>query len=412
MKLSRRRFLAGSFASAAGLLAHGMPRAATNVAYVAPDGTGNGTSWEDAANINNLTAIAESIGSGGLIAILAEHHYDVVEPIDLSSASGITISGCTREMTPRAAKIVGSRQVWDGDKANASKFGGRTLFRIGSDASGLKISNLAVHDFGRVADLSGSNAQGIVVQNVTFRNIRDGIYTDDSSAVSNLKILNFSGRGFSKKAIRFHGRSSGWLVENCELDSGQQYGDNFAVGIECHDTAHDLLISGGYTANSLDQRPQEKYWNGDGVATERGNRNIIIRDHRSFGNSDGGYDLKSEATELINCTSEGNKRNYRIWGGSQNSPVRLQGCRSLQPSDRGGNGGSHHLWLSGAEGDQKAAAHVIWEDGTLAGGSAGSAIYAEGDNVDVQLVNADLSGLPSSLELFSSSADSSRLRQD
>ncbi|GLQ57942.1 hypothetical protein [Devosia nitrariae] len=411
MTFTRRDLLAASAASAAGLIAGGMPRAAANVAYVAPGGSGNGTSWEDAASIDNLPGLIESVGAGGLVAILAEGQYEVADTIDLSNASQVTISGCTRNMAASFARIVGSRRNWNGGKANARDFGGNTLFRIGSGASGLTLANLNVKNVGRVADMSGSRARGMVFQNIAFTNIRDGIYTDDSSAVSGLTIRGFSGRGFSKKAIRFHGRSSNWLVENCELDSGQQYGDNFAVGIECHDTANGLQVAGGFTANCLDIRPQDKYWNGDGVASERGNYNIVVQNHRSYGHSDGGYDLKSEATRLINCVSESNKRNYRIWGGSSRTPVQLQGCRSLKPTDRGGNGAAHHMWLSGAEGGDNRAAHVVWQNGFLAGGSTDIAIYAEGDNVDVHLVNTDTSGLPRSMNLFASSADSSRLRQ-
>lgn len=411
MTFTRRHFLAASAASTAGLIAGGMPRAATNVAYVSPDGSGNGTSWEDAASIADLPGLAERVGAGGLIAILAEGQYEVADAIDLSNASQVTISGCTRNMAAKPAKIVGSRRNWNGRKADAREFGGNTLFSIGSGASGLTLSNLDVSNLARVADMRDSRARGMVFENIAFRNIRDGIFTDESSAVSGLTIRNFSGRGFSKKAIRFHGRCSDWLVENCELDSGQQYGDDFAVGIECNDTANGLRIAGGFTANCLDIRPEEKYWNGDGVASERGNYNIVIENHHSYGHSDGGYDLKSEATRLINCVAENNKRNYRIWGGSSRAPIQLEGCRSLKPTYPGGNGGAYHMWLGGTGGDDNRAAHVVWENGLLAGGTMDVAIYAEGGDVDVHLVNTDTSGLPRSMELFAAEADSSQLRQ-
>jgi serralysin len=411
MTLTRRHFLATAMAGTTLAMAGGIPTAATNVAYVTSDGTGNGTSWDDSASIGSIPALAQRVGPGGLIAVLGEGQYEVEDTIDLSDAAQVTISGCSRQLAPRLAKIVGTRRGWSGGKVNAEGFGGNTLFRIGSGASGLVLANFDVRNVGRVADMSGSRAARMTIQNVKFSNIRDGIYTDGSSAVSGLTIRNFSGHGFSKKAIRFHGRSSGWVIENCELDSGEQYGDEFSVGIECHDKANGLQISGGFTANCLDQRPQDKYWNGDGVAAERGNYNIVIQNHRSYGNSDGGYDLKSESTQLINCVSEKNKRNFRIWGGTSRSPVQLQGCRSLRPTDRGGIGDAHHMWLSGAEGGSRKAAHVVWQSGLLTGGNTKTAIYAEGGGVDVQLVNTDTSGLPRSMVLFSSSAESSQLRQ-
>ncbi|KFC62684.1 hypothetical protein FF80_03250 [Devosia sp. LC5] len=411
MNLTRRHFLAaatGILASHAG----GHALAASNVAYVAPGGEGDGTSWEDAASITALPQLIKMVGPGGLIALLAEGQYEVAEPIEISGANGaeITIFGSSRNLGPRTARIVGTRRAWTSGKVNAAQFGGNTLFTLGQNGSNLRLANLDIRNVGCVLDMSGRRARNIVIENVAFTNIRDGIYTDDGSAISNVTIRNFSGRGFSKKAIRFHGRCSNWSIENCELDSGQQYGDNFAVGIECHDSANGLRIIGGFTANCLDQRSDEdKYWNGDGVASERGNSNILIQNHRSHGNSDGGYDLKSEGTRLVNCVSQDNKRNFRIWGGSGRNPIELQGCSSIAPRDRGGVGSSHHMWLSGAEGDNRSAASVVWRNGVLSGGSADVAIYAEGGNVAVHLVDTDTSRLPRSMKLFSASADSSKI---
>lgn len=411
MNLTRRHFLA----AATGIVAShatGYAQAASNVAYVAPGGQGNGTSWEDAANIAALPQLIEMVGAGGLIALLAEGQYELAEPIEISGANGaeVTIFGASRNLGPRTARIVGTRRAWNSGKANAAQFGGNTLFVLGQNGSNLRLANLDIRNVGRVLDMSGRRARNIVIENVAFTNIRDGIYTDEGSAVSNVTIRNFSGRGFSKKAIRFHGRCSNWSIENCELDSGQQYGDNFAVGIECHDSANGLRIVGGYTANCLDQHgDDDKYWNGDGVASERGNSNILIQNHRSRGNSDGGYDLKSEGTRLINCISEDNKRNFRIWGGTGRNPVELQGCASLAPRDRGGIGSSHHMWLRGAEGSEHWAASVVWSNGVLAGGSTDIAIYAEGGNVAVHLVDTDTSRLPKAMKLFSSTVESSKI---
>ncbi|GLQ09158.1 hypothetical protein GCM10007913_10900 [Devosia yakushimensis] len=407
MNLTRRHFLA----AATGLVASqaaGRVLAASNIAYVSPNGQGNGTSWEDAASIRALPQLIEMVGPGGLIALLAEGQYEVDDAIEISG--GVTIFGSNRNLGPRHARIVGTRRHWTSGRTNAVQFGGNTLFTLGGNGSNLALANLDIRNVGRVLDMSGSRARNITIENIAFTNIRDGIYTNGGSAVSNVTIRNFSGRGFSKKAIRFHGRCSNWTIENCELDSGQQYGDSFAVGIECHDNASGLRIVGGYTANCQEQHSgADKYWNGDGVASERGNSNILIQNHRSYGNSDGGYDLKSEATKLVNCVSQDNKRNYRIWGGTGRRPVELQGCSSLSPRNRGGVGDTHHMWLRGVEGGERWAASVVWSNGALAGGNADIAIYAEGGNVAVHLVDTDTSRLPKSTKLFSSTVESSKI---
>ncbi|HWU16682.1 MAG TPA: hypothetical protein VN155_03285 [Devosia sp.] len=407
MNLTRRHFLA----AATGLVASqaaGRAFAASNIAYVTPRGEGSGTSWEDAAGIKALPQLIEMVGPGGMIALLAEGQYEVDDGIEISG--NVTIFGANRNLGPRHARIVGTRRHWTSGRTNAAQFGGNLLFRLSGNGSNLHLANLDIRNVGRVLDMSGRRARNIVIENIAFTNIRDGIYTDGGSAVSNVTIRNFSGRGFSKKAIRFHGRCSNWSIENCELDSGQQYGDSFAVGIECHDNAKGLRIVGGFTANCQEQHGDaEKYWNGDGVASERGNSDILIQNHRSYGNSDGGYDLKSEATKLVNCVSQDNKRNYRIWGGTGRRPVELQGCSSLSPRNRGGVGDTHHMWLRGVEGGERWAASVVWSNGTLAGGNADIAIYAEGGNVAVHLVDTNTSRLPKSTKLFSSTVESSKI---
>src|SRR5690606_17487406 len=118
-----------------------------------------------------------------------------------------------------------------------------------------------------------------------------------------------------KKGIRIRGNSSGWLIEDCGIDCRWQFGDNHATGIEAWDTAHDIRIIGGYTRNCSEYLDKTTFWNADGITTERNNYDIRIENHISSGNTDGGYDLKSERTVLRNCLSFDNNRNYRIWGG-------------------------------------------------------------------------------------------------
>jgi hypothetical protein len=53
------------------------------------------------------------------------------------------------------------------------------------------------------------------------------------------------------------------------------------------------------------------YWNGDGFTTELGTYNILFENTMASNNTDGGYDLKSTGTTLINA--EDNFRNFRVW---------------------------------------------------------------------------------------------------
>jgi hypothetical protein len=373
-----------------------------SVGYIAPNGEGDGSSPENAASLNLLGELVRAVGAGGTVAILADRgSYDGYGNIEIagggSSGAPVRIVGINGRGQLAKATIRGNRRSWrKGRAVDASDFGGDTTFVFGRGSSNLHFMALSFADSGRIFDFSDRRESNIVVEDVDFLNVRDGFYTNEGSNLGNVVLRRFSGVGFSKKAVRVHGRSNGWLIENCQLDSGFQYGDNFAVGIEMNHSAHNITISGGFTINCLDTQggDQEEYWNADGVASEEGNRGIRISDHYSAGHSDGGYDLKSEDTILARCVSEDNKRNYRIWGGRGSQPMLLENCQSRSPRSRGGTGASAHLWLFGSEGARGAAASAIFRGGAMSDSRPGSpVVYADGNNVNVHLVDADLSGL-------------------
>lgn len=388
--------------------------------FVSPGGEGSGLTWAEAAPPQAIGDLASRVGPGGQVLLLADSGPLVISDTIVVAAAGsvdapLRIAGAKSDGTPATATLVGSRTVWsparsEQEAVDASTYGGNTLFKLAEGAAFLRFEHLRVEHFGTVLNMAGVSASDVTVEDVEFLNIRDGIYTDSDSAVARLFLRRFCGHGFSKKAVRFHGRSSDWLIEDCELDSGWQYGDDFAVGIEANDEANGLHILGGSTTNCMDtQRDNpEGYWNGDGVASERGNFNILIENHRSSGHTDAGYDLKSEATELRRCVSEDNKRNYRLWGGIGAEPILLTGCSSLAPRKRGGTGGMHHIWVSGASDAYDDAGSVLFADGTISGPDQDDAIFADGGNAAIHLVDATISGLDSAT-LFTATEDTSTL---
>ncbi|WP_193335467.1 LamG domain-containing protein [Devosia beringensis] len=404
--ISRRNFIVG----AAGLAiapAFAQSRGAENpVAYISPTGQGDGLSLQQPASLALLGDLIKAVGPGGTVFILADrgsYHHQLTVEIAAGGTSGapVLIMGANAQGQPLKATIRGNRKRWrrptrESRAINAAELGGDTTFVFAKGASHLIFSSLSLVDTGRVFDFTDQTEGGITIEDVDFHNVRDGFFTSEESELSNVVIRRFSGVGFSKKAIRVHGRSHDWMIEDCELDSGWQFGDNFAVGIELNHEAHDISIRGGFTINCLDKQDgdPEKYWNADGIASENGNYNVSISDHRSAGNSDGGYDLKSEATVLTRCVAEDNKRNYRIWGGMGADPLIMEKCQSLTPRSRGGTGAAAHLWLFGSDGDGASAASAIFRDGVMADSASGSAVvYVDGGNVAVHLIDTDLTAL-------------------
>ncbi|MBE7731966.1 LamG-like jellyroll fold domain-containing protein [Devosia faecipullorum] len=414
--LSRRSFLVGAASLAASpALAQAV---SGSTAFVSPDGEGDGVSPENAAPFAALGELIRAVGPGGTIYILADRGEYRDWDTAIIDAGGtalapVNIRGVDSGLRPGNPVFFGSRTPWtrpidEGAALNAAEFGGNTAFEFTHNAGHLHFSDMSFSDVGRIFNFAGQRARGITIEDIAFLNVRDGFFTDENSELEDVVLRRFSGVGFSKKGIRMHGRSHGWLVEGCDLDSGWQFGDNFSVGIELNHEAHDLTIRGGYTINGLDTQDgdQEKYWNADGVAAERGNYNVQIIDHKSSGHSDAGYDLKSENTRLVRCISSDNKRNYRIWGGIGRDPTQLTDCQSLNPRTRGGIGASAHLWLPGAD-DDIPAASVIFTGGALKDSSPGStAVYTDGDGVTVHFIDADMLGLGHRESLFEGEGDS------
>lgn len=388
-------------------------------AYIAADGTGDGSSWASAAPLAALSDLVGRVAPGGRVLLSADQPFQLDAAIEIAASGSadrpVTLSGMRSDGTVAPAEFVGTRTQWPGavtaaDAVDASDFGGNTLFRLAAGAGHLQFRNMRVLHFGIVLDMSRSDARGITVEDVVFFNIRDGIFTDDASSAADVTLRRFSGRGFSKKAVRFHGTCNNWLIADCDLDSAWQYGDNFAVGIEAHDSAYALHIVGGRTINCMDMQGNdpEEYWNGDGVASERGNHDILIEDHFSAGHTDSGYDLKSERTELRNCISEDNKRNYRLWGGIGTEPMLLTGCASRAPRKRGGSGATHHIWVSGGDSAKDTAGSVLFIDGVIAGEKPEEAIHVDGANAAVHLVDTSLLGVRQD-QLFAASVGTSVL---
>ncbi len=394
----------------------------TGRAFVAPAGEGSGASFDDAAPIGRLDELIQRVGPGGTIYLRSDlGAYAITDPVGIASGGRpgwpVRIIGVNAAMEPDQATLLGNRHGWRkpsniAGALNASGFGGNTLFEMQSGANYLEFAHLAVGDLGRIFDYADVATTGLNVHDVSFHNVRDGLYTNEGSRLRNVMLHRFCGVGFSKKAVRFHGQCERWLIEDCVFDSGWQYGDRFAVGIECSDQARNLTIRGGATINCLDRHDgnEDSYWNGDGVSSERGNRDIHIIAHISAGNSDGGYDLKSETTTITRCRLERNKRNFRIWGGGSSNPIRIENCLSISPTKIGGSGGSHHIWAEGATKTSENAASILIKGGAMIGGEKdGVAIFADGEDVAIKLVGVDVSRLEPSMQKFKATDDSSKL---
>lgn len=377
--------------------------------YIAPtvQGTGDGTSWANAAALADINTMIGQAGANGTVAIashLGDYSQTTTIPLSAAGAPGyfVTITGMNGSGNPSEAKIVGNRTAWASPASepavplDTSGYGGNTLFSAVAGVGHLAFKNLRIERVGRIIDFSGVTASGFLFEDIEGFNVRDGFYTSATSVVSNVTIRRVNGVGYSKKFVRFHGECSNWVIEDFDFDSRWQDRDQFAVGIECQHNAHGLIVRRGQAGNC--HSTTGTYFNGDGMSSERTNRGIFVADATFFGCTDGGLDLKSEDTLVLRAVSRDNKRNYRIWGGVEGGagytgPIQMVDCISEAPHGRGG-GSVHHLWLKGN--DLVAEGGSVNVSGfTATGGDAGMAALAiEGQNGTMAFLDAPDITLP------------------
>lgn len=316
--------------------------------YISPTGAGDksGRDINNAASIGSLNTLIGKAGAGGEVLLIADKgDYNVTGILGISKGGAdgapVTIRGIDSAGNSMDAHFVGSRPAdWEaGDSA------GNELFKLGSGANNLVFKDLKIDNVGTAfratADISNLTIDGVDSNNVR-RFFEDYASASGGTAtVSGLVIRNVSVQGFSRNAIRLQYDTNNVLIENVYANGGGQVGDDLPAGVHIDGTAHNITVKQVTVENV--QSVSGGYLNGDGFATERGVYDVRFIDTVARGNSDGGYDLKSEGTTLLRAVSEENGRNYRLWG-----TATLTDVIGRNPVWRGGSSEQNQLWLDTA----------------------------------------------------------------
>jgi len=129
-------------------------------------------------------------------------------------------------------------------------------------------------------------------------------------------------------------------MEDVLGDSMRQDFDNFAEGVDLSGNVHDVVFRRCAMRNSQQTLGPEEFWNGDGFTSEADTHDILFEDCVANGNTDAGFDLKSNDVTLLRCRSLWQCANFKLWG-SKN--VMLQECVSENPLHHGGNQSPRHV---------------------------------------------------------------------
>ena len=334
------------------------------IRYISPNGGGSGSSWQQAAGIEDLDRLIEQSAPGDEIWIAGDlGTYNVggktiVLDSGSSAAGQIYIRGVASQQGGNDTPLfVGDRaENWTPGKSN-----GAEVFRLLNGANHLHFSGLNFKNVGNGAFRFGGDITGVTLQDMEASNVRRFVenYVSNgaqTASVTNLTIKDVNVRGFSKGAIRLQYDSNNILIEDVFGDAQGQDGDNFTMGVQLKGSVHDVVHRNVTMNNAIQRKDESQYWNADGFVTDWGTYNITYEDTSASGSTDGGYDLKSQNTTLIRAAASDNKRNFRIWRSANFIDV-----KSDEPFRRGGIGTTAHIHVLGNEGN------VTIQGGTFSG---------------------------------------------
>lgn len=316
--------------------------------YVSPTGAGDksGKDIANAASIGSMNTLIGKAGPGGQVLMIADQgDYKPASIIGISKGgvdgAPVTIRGIDSRGEPMEARITGTRDTsWTAGDAQ-----GGEIFKLGAGASHLVFEDLQIDHAGTAfrvtADIANLTIQRVDAANVGrfFENLASG--TSATATIAGLTIRDVDVAGFSRTAIRLQYDTHDVTIADVTIDMAGQTGDGMPAGLHLDGTVHDVTVRGVTVENVLSTTGT--YLNGDGFASERGVYDVTFIDTVARGNSDGGYDLKSENTTLLRTLSEENGRNYRLWGSAT-----LTDAVGRNPVWRGGSSEQNQLWLDAA----------------------------------------------------------------
>ena len=344
--------------------------------YVSPLGSGNG-SGSSAANakaFSGLNGAINAAGAGGTVILLADQGvYKTTGSISLSAGglpgAPVTLRGADSLGNAMDIQIHGTRAP---NYSSGMTAVGNDVFRMLDGASNLVFDGFDFYNV-QTGFRLGATAQNITIQNMEGDNVRYFINnhisgTSTSATVTGLTIKDVEVHGFSKSVVKLGYNTNNVIIERVYGDSEYQDGDKFAMGVMLDGTVHNVLIKNSTMLNAIATAATGTYWNGDGFVTERGVYNVRFENTLAAGNADGGYDLKSKSTVLVNVVAEDNGRNFRFWG-----EIEMINGIGIDPHKRGGSGnqtqidilnGANVIITGGEFVDSGSGTKVVVNDGT------------------------------------------------
>jgi hypothetical protein len=365
-------FLGISVVVLTGALIAGVSRAASaspdRDCYLTPQGAGSmdGSSWDNAFPgdlTNGLQRAWDATGPTNTLHV-GSGTYTVPQTLSVST-------GGSDRFHPK--KLVGEDTggglpVFRGNWSLTNQIS-RRLIDVLVGVSFWQIQDIRIENYRYPIYARGQNV-GVRILNVNMTNMEDGVYlwgmpsgsgSDPNVASHDVVIKDSNFSNYTKSGTRF--RDGTYLVSviNCTADGGgkdnwdpfpdssNNFPISYRVGGSSSFREHDIVFQDVVGRNNYQESPPGGYWNSDGFSVERSAYNVTYIRSKAFGNTDGGWDDKSENPVYIDTVAFGNKRNYRVWSWETAEGLRATYIRAIAgySISRGGTGDSVGLWVGG-----------------------------------------------------------------
>lgn len=344
--------------------------------YVTPDGAGkrDGSDWANAfaASAGGLQNAWDRAGPGNTVHV-AGGQYGAVT---LKLANGGASLEKPKRLIGVDRSVAGfSRPVFTGTWAKENPASGPTFISIAPGASFIEIANLELLNYKSVVVAKGPN-NGLRIKDVDAKECRDAFWIEGGataalpeSGSSDIVMDGCDVIRYTKRAVRTMDGVHNMKILNCVADAGGKdyalevfpVGFHILGGKSSNVKDHDIEFVNCEANNNWHNAGPDKYWNADGYAAERNTADLTFINCRAFGNTDGGWDLKTTRPKWINCVSIGNKRNYRVWTQPAGEQTIFENCLSAYSNDYGDRGHDVGFWIQ-AGGEAVLDGCTAWED--------------------------------------------------
>lgn len=348
-------------------------------AYVTPTGAGrqDGSDWDNAfaAADGGLQKAWDRAGPGNSVFV-AGGAYGLAT---VKMASGGASLDKPKRLVGVDRGVAGfPRPLFQGTWVKEKPASGPTLVTMEPGASFVEIANLEARGYKGVLVARGPNI-GLRLKDVDAQDCRDAFWIEGgaTSALPDSGSRDIVMDGcdvlrYTKRALRTMDGVHDMKVLNCVADAGgKDYAaEVFPIGFHilgnynskaANVKDHHIEFVNCEANNNWHDGGPDKYWNADGFAAERNTADLTFVNCRAFGNTDGGWDLKTARPKWVNCVSIANKRNYRVWTQPEGAEAVFENCLSAYAIDYGNRGHDVGFWIQ-AGGRAVLTGCTAWED--------------------------------------------------